>query len=100
VIMIEGEIDLYSSVDFQEAAASEFGSGKTHVLLDLSAVEYLDSSGVGCIIRMIQRAKEMHANFAVCGLHGMPLKVLQFSHILTLLKQYPDSNTATEFFRN
>jgi anti-anti-sigma factor len=98
IIEIDGEVDMYTFGDLQNIAFAEIDRPRAKILLDFSHVEYLDSSGVGCVIRILQRAKLHNTRIAACGLNGTPLKVLQLSHVLSLLATYETRVAATTLF--
>src|SRR5262245_44651528 len=39
-----------------------------HVLLNLEAVEFLDSSGLGLLVRYLTRMRNVHGNLKLCAL--------------------------------
>lgn len=60
-----GELDAYTVAQFREALA-ELGTGE-RVLIDLSAVPFLDSAGLGALIGGVRRAREAGGDVAVFG---------------------------------
>ncbi len=70
IVLIEaiGEIDASSAPKLQRELLSALGDGRDRVLLDLSAVTYMDSSGIGAVIAAYAEARERGARLAVvCG---------------------------------
>jgi len=86
---ISGDCDLYSSHDFYTGISAKMTKGCNKALLDLSGVAYLDSSGVGSIIRIIKLAKEKQITLKFRGIAGTPRKVLEMSNILSLIVEEP-----------
>ena len=64
------------------------------MVLDFTEVRYLDSSGVGALIRLLQKAKSIGGEIRVANLGGMPRKVLEMSNVIRLLKVFPDIDSA------
>jgi len=94
VIQVTGEVDLYSAPHFAQYVAQEMGHSVRHVLLDLTRLEYLDSSGVGAIIRIVQATKSRKGSVGICGLSGMPQKVLEMCNIISILEIFPSADAA------
>ncbi len=86
-IGITGDFDLYGAPSFARAALDGIKGGWRRVALDFSRVNYLDSTGVGTIIRMLQALKAAGGELRCRGLHGSPRKVLEMSNILALLRE-------------
>lgn len=94
VVVPVGDLDLYASVAFCNAVMARLEGGTPRMVLDLGGVRYLDSSGVGALIRLLQKAKSLGGEIRVAQLTGTPRKVLEMSNIITLLKVAPDVDTA------
>ncbi|MEM7340926.1 MAG: STAS domain-containing protein [Actinomycetota bacterium] len=58
-----GELDAYTVGTFREALAEI--AGKSHVLIDLSEVPFMDSAGLGALIGGIRRARDADGEVAV-----------------------------------
>ena len=50
LIRVAGEIDVYSAPQLREAILGLIGTGVSHVIADLRAVDFLDSTGLGAIV--------------------------------------------------
>jgi anti-sigma B factor antagonist len=86
-VVVEGEFDLYSAPAFAAAMLSRLAEGATCLRLDLSGVGYLDSTGVGAIIRLLQDARRRGCDLRFRGIAGSPRKVLRMSNILALMRE-------------
>ena len=64
VVVASGEIDLWSAPEVK-AALADHGSRDSPVVLDLRAVTFMDSSGLGLIVESNQRARKYGFRFAV-----------------------------------
>ena len=89
IVVLEGDLDLYASVAFCNALISRMEAGCPRLAVDLGGVRYLDSSGVGALIRLLQKARTLGGEVRVANLTGSPKKVLEMSNIVTLLKPAP-----------
>ena len=99
IAVVTGDLDLYAASTFATAVAGRMDAGVRRVVVDFGAVRYLDSSGVGALIRLLQKAKVLGGELRVVRLSGMPHKVLEMSNILSILKTSPDVATALEVWK-
>jgi anti-sigma B factor antagonist len=83
---ISGDCDLYSAHDFFTGISAKM-TGYQSVYIDFSRVIYLDSSGVGAIIRIIKAAREHNIRLKFRGIRGNPRRVLEMSNILTIITE-------------
>jgi anti-sigma B factor antagonist len=56
---------------------SLLSGGPRRILLDVSGLRYIDTSGVGMLIRMYKRCRASGGTFMVSGLLGQPLAILK-----------------------
>jgi anti-anti-sigma regulatory factor len=62
-------------------------AGEPAMEFDAKALSYLDSTGVGAIIRIPKAARDKGAVVRWRGIAGMPRRVLQMSNILPLMRE-------------
>ena len=86
-IKITGDCDLYSVRDFYSGIEKILLTGCEKAILDMNGVAYLDSSGVGAIIRIIRLTKEKQIILRFRGIQKTPRKVLEMSNILSLITE-------------
>ncbi|WP_411152871.1 STAS domain-containing protein [Streptomyces sp. A30] len=59
LITVEGYLDVDTATEFQHHLANQLHHGRRHFLLDLSAVPFMDSSGMNIILRVYQEARTL-----------------------------------------
>ncbi|WSQ14465.1 STAS domain-containing protein [Streptomyces sp. NBC_01231] len=59
LISVEGYLDVDTATEFQHHLANQLHHGRRHFLLDLSAVPFMDSSGMNIILRVYQQARDI-----------------------------------------
>ena len=52
-------------------------SGSPHIIIDLSNLEWIDSSGVGVLVTMYKRARTRDGEVVVVGLNGQPREIFR-----------------------
>jgi len=55
VIVVAGEIHVSTAPEFSRLLNDAIGQGKTQVVLDLSAVEFIDSTGLSVLLNGLRR---------------------------------------------
>ena len=75
VIMVSGEVDLASSPDLDAAIIAAIESGSSSLVVDLSDVSFMDSSGLGVIVRGLKRCREANKDLDLVITNERVLKV-------------------------
>ncbi|HUX39780.1 MAG TPA: STAS domain-containing protein [Rectinemataceae bacterium] len=82
-----GECDLYNAQHLTKAALERLARGVVRLRIDMSGVSYLDSTGIGAIIRLVQASKKMGRELRFSGISGTPRRVLTMSNIISIMKE-------------
>jgi len=88
-----GEIDHDSVTLFHQAVEGADVPWGTHVTIDLSAVTFMDSTGVHALLACHQDAQDRGGALSVTGAHGVVARVLHLSGTLSLLRPPPPGST-------
>lgn len=80
VIALAGEVDLKSSPELREELLSRLKKGRD-VLIDLSQVTYIDSSGIASLVEGYQVAKGQKQRFGLVGVSESARQVLQLARL-------------------
>ncbi|MFF9035686.1 STAS domain-containing protein [Streptomyces sp. NPDC014892] len=59
LLTIEGELDIDTATELQHHLANQLRHGRRHFLLDVSAVPFMDSSGMNIILRTYQEVRRI-----------------------------------------
>lgn len=57
VLEVGGEIDVYTAPTLRERLVELSDAGTSNIVVDLTAVEFLDSTGLGVLVGGLKRAK-------------------------------------------
>lgn len=87
VVAFSGEVDLESSPVAREVLIKCFeNTGK--VLVDLSEVTYIDSSGVASLVEALQAAKKSGSEFALAATSEPTRRVLELARLDKVFTMY------------
>jgi anti-sigma B factor antagonist len=93
VVFVVGEIDLASAPLMQEVMAEAVES-RRHLIVDLSAVNFLDSTGLGVLVRTRQRIAATHKSMSLVGPTGLVARVIRITRIDEAIPVHPNLDTA------
>jgi anti-sigma B factor antagonist len=65
VIEVAGEIHVSTAPEFSRRLNEAIGEGKTQVVLDLSAVEFIDSTGLSVLLNGLRRVTRAGGSMAL-----------------------------------
>ena len=68
VVDVAGDIDLNRSMDFQNALLDVLDNKPRRIVVNLSGVSYMDSSGVASLVKLLSRARKCGSQLCLCGL--------------------------------
>ncbi|MBL6929244.1 MAG: STAS domain-containing protein [Rhodospirillales bacterium] len=80
VVAFEGDVDLETSPTARKVLLDCVGL-KRPMLVDMSAVTYIDSSGVASLVESLQAARKAGLNFALVSVSEAALRVLQLARL-------------------
>lgn len=80
VLELSGEVDLHYSPHARKQILNLLGQGE-NLMVDLSAVEYIDSSGVASLVEGFQLSKNENLKFGLIGVSDAAMQVLQLARL-------------------
>jgi anti-sigma B factor antagonist len=72
--------------------------GRKKVVLQLANVDYVDSSGLGALLRMFSVLRAAGGDLKLCEVSPLVLQVLKITNLLTVFVTYPSAKEAIEAF--
>ena len=80
VVYLTGEVDLSRSPEARKAILGCLQKNE-NLLVDLSAVNYIDSSGIACLVEGYQVSRKQQLDFALIGVSDSAMRVLQLARL-------------------
>ena len=94
---ISGDIDLAHSSEVRRVVLLEFKEKRTpRVILNLLAVNYIDSSGVASLVEGLKAARDVGSRLILCGLSPIAHEVPQLSKLLKIFEIYDTEDMALQ----
>ena len=84
-LVLDGEIDLQVKDEFEIRLRDLLATDAPGVIIDVTAVTFMDSSGIGVLVRGYQKAQTTGKEFRITGAQGRVLRVLEVTGVAELL---------------
>ena len=94
VLPLEGEIDLHVSPRVALSLAQMVKKKPQKLVVDLSKVGYIDSSGLAVLIEAMQSVEEYGGKFAIAGMQETVRSIFEIARLDQVFRIYPDVNSA------
>src|SRR3954447_11516090 len=89
VLPLHGEVDLNVSPEIAQTFNEMVRSKPPRVVVDLTNVTYIDSSGLAVLIVGMQQVKEYGGKFALVGLQNDVRSILETARLHQFFSTYP-----------
>ena len=96
VIRGNGRLNMLTASRLDRTVKNVMDRGSTRIVLDLSRVEFLDSTGLGAIISGMKAARAKGGDLRLVAPGPQPTLVLTMTHLDRVLQPYRDVESAFE----
>ena len=83
-IILRGTIYVEDAKEMTEKLVALIEAGQTRLLIDLSQVEYIDSSGLGMLIRIQKIAVRNGGNVVLKGVQGLVRELFEMTRLTAI----------------
>lgn len=90
-LLIQGDIDMSSSTEVRTHLTDLFENNQKAIIVDLSKVPYIDSSGIATLVEGLQWSHANNTKFRLTRLAPMVKDVFEIARLLTVFEVF-DSN--------
>lgn len=94
LIVLKGEVDIYTAPRFKEDLLALIDEGLTDILVDLTQVEFIDSTALGVLIGGVKRLHPLEGHLLVIADSRPVLKILTITGLDRVFSVYPDREQA------
>ena len=94
VVKVAGEVDLYSSPELRQAVLTEAEGRPSKLIVDLTGVQYMDSSGVATLVEGLQKLERGGGELVLCGLNDMVQEVFKLTRLDSVFQILPNLEEA------
>lgn len=93
IVELSGDIDHYTSEKIKREIYLNTGKFVRKMIIDLTNVEFMDSSGIGMILGRYREIKERNGKIALTGIRGNMERIFNMSGLYKIISKY---NTISE----
>lgn len=98
LVAVSGKLTSFEAKAFRELIRGLVEKGNTNIVLNLSALEYLDSSGIGELARNYMSVVKKGGTVKVVGLAPRVEEILKVTQLYQVFPEFPDEASALESF--
>lgn len=95
VLEVGGEVDVYTAPRLRERLVELVEQGARHVVVDLSRVEFLDSTGLGVLVGALKRLRAAGGTLGLVCAHERLLKIFRITALDRVFALYDTVEAAT-----
>ena len=90
IVPLEGEIDLHVSPRIANMLNAAVKEQPRQLVVDLSKVSYIDSSGLAVLIEAMQNVEKYGGKFALAGLQENVKPIFEIARLDQVFRIFPD----------
>ena len=94
VVHLGGEIDVYTAPLVREKLDEQIQGGRTRLVVDLTDVTFLDSTGLGVLVGRLKLARTRGGSMRLVGKDDRVLKVFSITGLDKVFEIHPDLDAA------
>ncbi len=100
VVHMKGPLTAATAQDFFSQIVSFLEEGETNLLLQMSSVDFVDSTGLGTIVRLAKRAREAKGQLRLSDPQPKILEMFELTRLDKILPIFKTQEEALEDSRN
>ncbi len=94
----EERLDAHNSGDFKSQMNALFEEGKKNLVVNLEAVRFIDSSGLGALVSGYKNASSREGNLKLCSLQPQVNSMFELTRLHRVFEIFPGSDEAVTSF--
>lgn len=94
VIELVGEINGFAEATLNTAYAEAEAQSPQSILLNFSAVDYINSTGIALIVTLLAKARKAHIRLMTCGLSEHYIEIFNITRLADFMSVYPSEASA------
>jgi anti-sigma B factor antagonist len=94
IIAVTGELDVHTAAQLEQALKDNIEAGQTDIVLDLTGLGFLDSTGLGVMVKGLKWAKDSGGGLQVIADDAKIVKVFTITGLDVAMSLQPDLREA------
>ncbi len=96
VVSLIGDLDMSTSPQVRNVLLLFFGKKVSHIIVDLSQVPYIDSSGIATFVEALQLARKGNVRFSLAGANRTVESIFDLAYLKNVFEMAPDVDRLIE----
>lgn len=96
IVSLEGDLDMSSSPQVRNVLLPLFGKKTSHIVVDLTEVPYIDSSGIATFVEALQFSRKSKVRFSLVGACRRVESIFDLAYLKDIFEMAPDANRLIE----
>jgi anti-sigma B factor antagonist len=98
LLVLSGRLDVTCSGQLKETVSAMIDAQKLKILIDLSAVDFIDSSGLGMLVACLRSATKATGALKITSLQENPKKLFEVTRLDRVFEIFDDRDSALKSF--
>lgn len=98
VVAVSGNLDALTAPELADLISTQLRDDKTALVADLAGLDYTSSAGLRVLLNGVKEARQKGGDLRLAGIQPNVKKVLDLSGFTSIMKAYPDVDTAVASF--
>lgn len=97
LVRLEGELDHHTAEELRNKVEYELEeNGVQHIILNLKALSFMDSSGIGVILGRYKQVKERQGEIIVCSISPQVKRLFDMSGLFKVIRLEENETNALQ----
>ncbi|MCB1175884.1 MAG: STAS domain-containing protein [Leptospiraceae bacterium] len=98
IVDIAGDVDIYNSAVLKSSIQEQIAGGARNVLVNMEGVKYIDSSGVGVLIAIMNELNKLEGRIKLVHIYDAVRRVFELTRLTGLFDIYDSEEEAVSAF--
>lgn len=99
VLKLSGRFDAACSKDFKKAIGALSDANSSRIVIDMSAVDFIDSSGLGCLVGALRTVNNLGGDIKICSLRPQIRAIFELTRLHRVFAIFNDRAAAEKSFQ-
>jgi len=94
VVVPRGDLDMAVADTVKRTLTELVDKGQSRIVLDLTAVSYIDSSGLGAFVASMKHARSAGGDIKLCAMQSDVRSIFDMTRLIKVVDAYPSRTEA------
>ena len=94
LVVPTGDLDMGTADQMKRTLSDLIEKGQSKLVMDLTGVAYVDSSGLGALVALMKQARAVGGNLKLCGLQEDVRSIFEMTRLIKVMAVHSDRQEA------